>query len=116
MDAVAIFNTSTPEGILAHGIKLLCPLGTVPRLTIHSSLFGKMASAKKVKIQLREGNYTLNTGAENGGTRITSDVDQNGHPKAQMLQVWYKAPFDSSPYSLGSDTPVEAPVNEEVPV
>lgn len=94
MQAIYIGNTNYPDGAVAFGVKVLCPLGTKPVKVIHSSRFQAMADAKEVNLQLRDGDYTAVK------SRKTNPADQNGVEKTQMLQVWYKAPVNTEPFEL----------------
>jgi len=106
MQAIYISNTNYPDGSLAFGVKLFCPLGTKPVKTIHSSRFQAMADKKEIPLQLRDGDYKMVK-----EPRITNPVDRNGVEKQQYLQVWYKAPVNTEPFELA---PAESSTEETV--
>ncbi len=88
MEVLAIYNTCHPEtGELSAGVKLLLPLETEALPEITSDQIKAFSDANDLNLKMRDGIYRL---AKNPSK--TNAVDQDGNPKAQVLQAWYKAP------------------------
>ena len=88
MEVLAIYNTVHPvTGELSAGVKLLLPLDTEALPEITSDQIKAFSDANDLNLKMRNGNYRL----AKRPTK-TNAVDQEGNPKAQVLQAWYKAP------------------------